>query len=310
MAKLGHEIEYLLAAGGGALARRLSPQAADRFAVGLGNLVHAVWKKRRTVAYENLSKALGNELPDPLIRDIVKRVFQNMARSLVEVSRFPAVGRERARAMIEGAGIEHVEEARRRGKGCIVITAHFGNWELFGNWISLMGHPIDLLVGVQHNQKIHRLFNGYRHSLGAETIEATVAARGIMRSLKQNRVVGIAGDQHSHTGLPLEFFGRTAVATRGPALFAVKADAPLLPYLMRRERYDRHVVMAGDPIYPPHSGDVDRDVDNMTIAVHRFYETVIRRYPDQWMWTHRRWKAAEAREKGSNFSATEPVEEP
>lgn len=302
MAKLGHEIEYLAAVAGTGFARRLSAEGADRFAVGLGDFVHAIWKERREVAFRNMQKALGGEMSEELIRETVKRVFENMARSLIEVSRFEKLGRDGARAIIQGEGLGHVEAARVKGKGCIVITAHFGNWELFGSWFGLMGHPTDILVGVQHNAKIHDMFNRFRHALGTGTIDTGVAARGVLRALKANKVVGIAGDQHSHTGLPIEFFGRKAIATRGPALFAVKAGAPLLPYMMRRERYDRHVITAGEPLYPPASGDVEGDVDEMTVAVNRFYEREIRKYPDQWMWTHRRWKAADAMEKEATFS--------
>ena len=160
-------------------------------------------------------------------------------------------------------------------------------------WFAAMGHPMHLLVGIQHNPYIDRMLSRFRQAMGVKLIPATVGARGILRALKANHVVGVAADQHAGAGLPIEFFGRRAYAARGPATFTAKVGAPLIPYLMRRERFDRHVVMAGKPLTPAGSGDPQRDIDDMTIALNRFYEDTIRRYPDQWMWTHRRWKSVE-----------------
>jgi KDO2-lipid IV(A) lauroyltransferase len=87
---------------------------------------------------------------------------------------------------------------------------------------------------------------------------------------------------------------------KGPALFAVRCGSPILPFLLRRERYDRHVIMAGDPIYPPESGDLEADILAMTEAYTRFFEDGIREYPDQWMWTHRRWKVRQPATKMSS----------
>ncbi|HOD66230.1 MAG TPA: hypothetical protein PKM94_06000, partial [candidate division Zixibacteria bacterium] len=193
MEKLSYEFEYLLAAAGTGLAQRLSPAAADRFAVTLGDTVHAVWTTRREIARENLRQALGPRMAEPLIRATVKRVFENMARSFIEVSRFERLGPDGARAIIVGDGLAHIEQARAKGRGCVFITAHYGNWELLGNWPALMGHPTVLLVGVQHNPKIHALFNRFRQTLGITTIETGVAARGVLRALRENKVVGIAG---------------------------------------------------------------------------------------------------------------------
>jgi len=293
MATLSHSLEYALALTARKVAGARSPEGADAFAARLGTLVHAVYGRRRRVATDNLRRALGDSLSDVEQAAVVRRVFQNMARSIIEMSRFEQLGPEGARRIIVGEGIEHVEEARRRGTGALICTAHFGNWELLGAWFAAMGHPMHLLVGIQHNPYIDRMLSRFRQAMGVKLIPATVGARGILRALKANHVVGVAADQHAGAGLPIEFFGRRAYAARGPATFTAKVGAPLIPYLMRRERFDRHVVMAGKPLTPAGSGDPQRDIDDMTIALNRFYEDTIRRYPDQWMWTHRRWKSVE-----------------
>jgi KDO2-lipid IV(A) lauroyltransferase len=84
--------------------------------------------------------------------------------------------------------------------------------------------------------------------------------------------------------------GKDALQARGPALFSIRTGAPICPMLLRRESFDRHVIITGNPIYPVNSGDEERDIMTMTEAYVRFYEEHIRQYPEQWMWTHRRWK--------------------
>ncbi len=307
MAKLSHEVEYLLARAGIGLVTSMSARRADVFAAGLGRLVNRVWRNRREVALGNIRRSdLGGAMTDEEQLLLVRTVFENMARSLIELVRAEKVGKEGLRDIVVGEGLEYVEQARKRGNGGIICTAHFGNWEYQGAWYPAMGHPMRYLVTVQKNPKIDALVTRFREAFGAGVIPNNVAARGILKALRANELVGIAADQHSHSGLEMPFLGRTARVHRGPALFAVKSGAPLLPVLLRRERYDRHVVMAGKPIYPPNSGDEEKDVDEMTRTLHRFYEERIRKYPDQWMWTHRRWKV---REKESNFAADKAVKD-
>ena len=193
------------------------------------------------------------------------------------------------------AGLRAMEEARERGRGAIVATAHFGNWEIMGVYPSVFGFPTDTLAITQHNLRINRIIINLRQSLGVRILEVPAEARQVFRSLKDNRIVIIAADQHSSAGtLVMDFFGRLAAVSRGPALFALRCGCPIIPLLIRRERYDRHPVMAGDVIYPPDSGDEEADVRAMTRAYIAFLEDGIRRYPDQWLWTHNRWKLGSA----------------
>ncbi len=290
MATLSDTVEYTLALAGTKLVGLMSPKAADRFAAELGSLVYRLYGSRRRIALDNLRQALGSEYSEPELEQIAREVFQSVSRSLIEIARFPVTPREQLDRIVAGPDKAVIDEALARGHGAMVCTAHFGNWEMLGAWFAVQGYPMDLLVGVQHNAKVDRLLNSFRSAMGVGMIPAQTAARQVIRSLRANRLIGIAGDQHTGSGLPIDFFGRTAQAARGPAMFAVKTGAPLLPFMLRRERYDRHVFMAGDPIYPPANDDSDEAIDDMTRRYHRFLEDHIRRYPSMWMWTHRRWK--------------------
>ena len=295
MAAVGHWVEYILARSGAGLVARLSLRQVDRLAEALGSAAYRLWGSRRRIALDNLRQSLGGEYPEPQRKHLARRVFQNMARSVLEFAWFGQSQEPGHWDIVHGAGMEAVEQALQRGKGAIICTAHFGNWELCGAWFGRHGYPMDFLVAIQHNPLVDRMVTQFRNHMGIEVIPNTVGARGIFRALKNNRLVGIAADQHTGSGLPISFLGRTAFAARGPALFAGRTGAPMIPVLLRRERYDRHVMITREPIYveADSSTDPDRKVDEATVMLHGFFEETIRRYPDQWMWTHRRWKSGQ-----------------
>jgi len=292
MATLKHSVEYLAARAGITLACSLSAGAADRLGATLGKIGYRLVKSRRRVAEDNLRQALGSDLTDADIDPIVREVFQNVARSLIETVRFSRLKPEGARQIVTGPGKEYLEMARRHGKGGLILTAHFGNWELLGAWVSAVGYPIDHLVGIQHNPRVHELFNDCRRAMGAGIIEVSRSTlRDVFAALKANRFIGYAADQHAPAqNLVMDFFGRKAAVASGPARFAVKTGCVVLPMMLRRERYDRHVLIAREPIFPPNSGNEEEDILTITRTYLKFWEDVIREHPEQWLWTHRRWK--------------------
>lgn len=291
MAKLSHTLEYVAARTGVGLVSQLSPKQADSFGAWLGRTVWRLAGSRRKIAADNLRMALGDKLSEDEIEGIVKRVFENIGRTLVEFSRFGQLTRERMDEIIVGDGQEYIRKAHEEGRGAVFVTAHFGNWELVGGWSATNAMEVDFLTGTQHNEKINEMFNDFRRSFGVNLLPLRSSLRGAFRSLKANHMTAMAADQHDGAqGMIIDFFGRKASTAKGPAIFALKANCPILPFVMRRERYDRHVVMAGDPVYPPNTGDPDEDMRQMTRGYLRFFEEAITQYPDQWMWTHRRWK--------------------
>ncbi|MDD3731936.1 MAG: lysophospholipid acyltransferase family protein [candidate division Zixibacteria bacterium] len=290
MAKLSHNIEYAAAYTGVKLAQLLSPRLADAFGVGLGMLTYAVLSSRRRIARENLKSAFGDRLSDEEINNIVKGVFRNIGRTLIEFSRFRISGLAGIKKVVRGDPAP-LEKVYAEGKGGIILTAHFGNWEMMGAWPAACGYPTDFLIGRQHNKKIDDLLIGFRETLGVGIISLAKSSRQVFKALKANHFTGIVSDQHNPAeGVVLDFFGRPAATPKGPALFAIRCGCPLLPCVLRRERYDRHTVIWGEPVYPPGSGDEEADIRTMTVAYTRFFEREITRYPDMWLWTHRRWK--------------------
>jgi Kdo2-lipid IVA lauroyltransferase/acyltransferase len=291
MAKVIHTLEYAAALTGVRIAQAMPARWADLFGGWLGSVTGWVLTSRRRIAYNNLKRAMGNELSDEQIRGIVENVFRNTGRTLVEFARFRKTRLEGIAAIVESSDFPELHAAMARGKGAIIVTAHFGNWEMMGAWVATQGYPMDFLIGTQHNAKVDELLVDFRRAIGVGVIRLSTSARSVFKALKANHVVGLVSDQHASSGgIRLTFFGRPAATPKGPALFAIRADCPLLPMMLHRERYDRHVVIKGPAIYPPNTGDEEQDIRLMTEEYTRFFERTIRQYPDQWLWTHRRWK--------------------
>jgi len=287
---LSHNLEYAVALAGVKLAQLMSPRLAHAFGTGLGNLAHAVLTSRRRIAYDNLKQAFGDSKTDDEINKIIKGVFQNIGQTLVEFSRFSKIGVEGVRKIVVG-DTAVLEKVYSEGKGGIMLTAHFGNWELMGSWTIVCGYPTDSLIGRQHNEKIDNMLISFRQAMGVNIVSLAKSPRLVFKGLKANHFAGIVSDQHNPSeGVVVDFFGRPAATPKGPALFAIRCDCPIMPFLLKRERYDRHLVISGEPIYPPNSGDEEADIRTMTVAYTKFFENQIRKYPDQWLWTHRRWK--------------------
>jgi KDO2-lipid IV(A) lauroyltransferase len=262
---------------------------------GIGSLAYSLITSRRRVACDNLRRAFGDSMTEADVARTARRVFQNMSRTFIELAHYRHSTMQDVRAMIDTDAEARMREIHAQGKGCINLTAHFGSWEMLGIWMSSMGIASHLMQGTQHNELVDDLVTRLRSRLGVHMITADrKGAREVMQALGRGELVGIVADQHAPANqVVVEFFGRKAAAPRGPAAFAIKAGCPLWPFLMRRERYDRHVVMAGEPIYAPAHTDQEEAIRAMTQAYMTFFENGIRQYPDQWMWTHRRWKLTE-----------------
>lgn len=289
MARLKHYLEFIGAKSIAAVAQSLGAASAERFGATLGTMAFHLIGSRRKVSNDNIRSTIGQSLSESEIDALTKQVFQNIGRTLIEIARFRKYDSNAISNIISG-DTSLLEKVSARGKGCIILTAHYGNWELLGSWPASLGYKTDFLVGTQHNPLVNDQLNSYRKNLGVGIIPAESALRGIFKALKANHFIGIAGDQHSASGIRFSFLGKEALHARGPALFSIRTGAAILPMMLRRERFDRHVADASEPIYPNQNANEEDEVHRITELTVRYFEDFIRKYPEQWAWTHRRWK--------------------
>jgi len=293
MAPLKDNLAYFFASMAIAIAKHLSMKQADSFGSVLGNLFYHLLPSRRKIATENIERALGSDIGSAEIDGIVKEVFQNIVRTFIESYCVNRLDDDKVRKIIVSSDLDVLKKAHDAGKGAILVTAHFGNWELLPRWVTSLGYEFDALAAIQHNAKIDCLITNLRETKNVKVIPVNKnASRKVFQALKANRFVGIVADQHdSSQSLIMDFFGRKAAVPKGPALFSIKADCPVIPVMVRRESCERYVIIMGDPIYPSQIDvELEKKIYDISARYNKFFEENIRKYPAQWMWTHRRWK--------------------
>jgi KDO2-lipid IV(A) lauroyltransferase len=240
----------------------------------------------RRVALLNLALVL----PDLSAADrhrIVDGVFRSIARLLLVFSRFPRLNRDNVGEWIRLDGFEHVEEARRRGRGILFATAHLGNWELSAFAYALLVEPMHVVVRPLDNPRIDALVESRRTLSGNRLIQKKEFARGILKALAANQAVGILADQNStpEEGVFVDFFGLPACASTGLPRLAAHSQAAVIPGFALWSSVERRYVLR---FYPP--VEITGDLQADTQRIQSQLESVIRQYPDQWLWIHRRWK--------------------
>jgi KDO2-lipid IV(A) lauroyltransferase len=250
-----------------------------------GVLDRAIPRLRR-VAYRNLALAMP-EIDEARRVEIANGVFRSIARLLVTFARFPSIRKENVDRWIRAEGVCHVEDALRRGRGVLFATAHMGNWELSAFAYAMLAAPMDVIVRPLDNPFIDRLVERRRAMSGNQTIFKKDFARAILKALAANRAVGILIDQNAavDNGVFVDFFGIPACAGVGFAKLAARSGAAVIPgFALWSEKERRYVLRFYPPV--PITGDPAGDTQRLQGTL----EEVIREYPDQWLWIHRRWK--------------------
>ena len=259
---------------------------ANRLARVYVRLLDRAIPRLRRVALRNLSLALP-ELGAVRHAEIVDSIFRSIAQLAVSFAKFPSIRRDNVAQWIRLEGVEHVDSALRQGRGVLFATAHLGNWELSAFAWALLREPMDVVVRPLDNPLIDGLVERRRALSGNRPIGKRGFARSILQALAANRAVGILIDQNSaaEAGVFVDFFGMPACASTGFAKFAAHSGAAAIPgFALWSEEEGRYVLR----FYPAVTitGDAARD----TQALQARLEEVIREYPCQWLWMHRRWK--------------------
>lgn len=253
----------------------------------LGDLAWAALPRRRAVALENLARAFPERAGPELARigrDSFRHLGMNFVESCVFFFRPPA--RLLSRVSVEG--LANLEAADALGRGMLLLTAHYGNWELLAASHALSRFPLSVVMRPLDSPAFDPILERFRLRSGVELITKRRALPDIVDALRRRRMVGILLDQNAsrREGVFVPFFGVPASTSKGMALIALRTGAPVLPVFIRRRPDGRHVVHAGAQVPVPSDGDVVA----FTRAFNEAIEAAIRRAPEQWFWLHRRWK--------------------
>jgi Kdo2-lipid IVA lauroyltransferase/acyltransferase len=271
----------------------LMPRRLARMLAGvLAWAVYGAMSRLRHVGDRNLSLALP-ELPDKQRGTILRGVYRSLARQLVEFCKMAGYTPENTVDLIRTEGLEHYLAAEALGRGVLVLTGHLGAWELSSFYHSLMGHPMGMVIRRLDNRRLDEFVNHIRCLHGNRVLHKDDFARGLLHAMREGGTVGILMDTNMTPpqGEFVTFFGITASTASGLARVALKTGAAVLPGFMLWEAEEKkYVLHFGQHLHFNRSGDHEADVLAATQQCNDVLESWIRRYPDQWLWIHRRWK--------------------
>jgi Kdo2-lipid IVA lauroyltransferase/acyltransferase len=280
----------------GALPRRL----ARGFATILVWIVYHALGRLRRVGFRNLELAL----PETSLAErerILRGVYRHLGWQLVEFCRMPRYTAENTRGWIRAEGLERYLAAQGRGKGVLILTGHLGAWELSSFYHSLMGHPMGMVIRRLDNRRLDAFVNGIRCLHGNRVFHKDDFGRGLLSAMRHGDSVGILMDTNMTPpqGLFADFFGVRACTASGLAHIALRTGAAVLPGFLVWEPAERQYVLHfGEELLFSSTGDTPVDLHAATQKCNDVLESWIRRYPDQWLWIHRRWKTRPSGDPG------------
>lgn len=262
------------------------------FAIRLAQVVYLLHARLRRVGMRNLALAFP-EKTEAERKRILRGEFTSLGRQLAEVCLFPKYTRESVDQVMVYDGLENFSRARARGKGVLFLTAHFGGWELSAFTHSMHGHWLHVVMRPMDNPYLDRLIRQYRTMHGNKTVDKDNFVRGLLGAMKAGETVGILMDTNMTPpqGIFVDFFGIPACTASGLARIALRTDAAVVPaFTIWDSALGKYRLQFDPALELIRTGKLEADITANTQKFTQVIEDYVRKYPEQWLWVHRRWK--------------------
>ena len=270
-------------------------------AVFIARLSYYISLKHRLIALHNLMRSF----PDRPLKEIIRLAKESyISFTLVAVDFFdiPCLNKDNLHQWISIEGLDNYTEACKEGKGVLIFSAHFGNWEIGNAALAIVTRPFIFVYRVLDSPLLERVITGVRASYGNVSLPKDKAMRPMIRLLKNGASINLLIDQNVtwYEGVFVDFFGRKACTTPGLALLALHTKAPVLPVFTRRLPDGKYLLEIGKKVEIVRSENREADILINTQNFTKIIEEHIRQYPEQWFWVHQRWKTklCQVKQKG------------
>lgn len=266
---------------------------STRMAGAIGELLFLLLRKRRRIAFDNVGIAFGTTPTSGRKKEIVRSAFRNLVVSLMELFRMRSMLKDAERSF-EFAGTEHLDRAFSRGKGVILVISHLGSWEYLAFLPYLRKYPCSVIGRPMRNPYVYRWVQELRRKTALNHIDKNNAVKEVLRELRANHLVAILIDQWAGPeGLRGRFFGEETSTTSIPVRLSKKTGAALIPaYCLRTSAGSYKISIMPEVAI---QGEAENTWEAQTTdTLNRLLEEQIRLNPEQWIWTHRRWKGYNA----------------
>jgi KDO2-lipid IV(A) lauroyltransferase len=264
-----------------------------KIAIGIGNFfavfVYYFIPIRKSYVIKSLSFSFPQKTKKE-IKKITKNIYKNFARTVVEIVFFPIMSDKKIKSLLVVENEEFIEKSYANGKGAILMSAHFGNWELTALAYSKK-YPMSVIVAEQSNKRIGNMINAIRTKQGFKTISRDgMPFKEILKALKRNEIVAILADQDAgRSGTFVPFFGKLASMPKGASLAAIRAGCPVIIALgVRQKNGVMKVKLTEIPL--PNTGNLEKDIVFVNTFYSKMLEEAVKKNPEYWFWFHHKWK--------------------
>lgn len=272
---------------------RWTPRPVARaFCIVLSMLIYRFHARLRRVGMRNLDLAFPTKGSREKKR-ILHGMFVSLGRQLAEFCLFPRYTKENSFQIAVYEGFQNFAEALARGKGVVFLTAHLGGWELSSFVHSLNGYPMNIVIRPLDNPYVNAMVDRYRTLHGNRTFAKQEFARGLLTALRRGEVVGVLMDTNMTPpqGAFVDFFGVPACTATGIARVALHTDAAVVPaFGVWDKQLGKYRICFEPALQLVRTADSESDILANTALFTKVIEAFITRYPEQWLWAHRRWK--------------------
>ena len=264
---------------------------AQSFGRLLGNVMYQILPRYRNVALKNLTLVYGQEKSPREIKSMTKEVFRHFGSVATEFVKLPQMSRAEVDRLAVVEGDEYLCEALESGKGALMISGHFGNWEFMSRYITAHGFPLSVVARDTRDPVATKIMEDTRLGAGAKILYRGSSARAVVQCLRKNEMVGLLPDQNA-ADVFVPFFGLPTGTVDGPAVLHLLTKSPILFAWCVRLPDSRFKIVIEPPEIVPSTGDRDADIARITALINARLEAQVREHPTQWLWLHDRWKAS------------------
>jgi Kdo2-lipid IVA lauroyltransferase/acyltransferase len=294
-----HYIEYIGFQAAAFIVQRLPLRCVHTTGFALARLAYPLLKSRRNIALENLRYAYP-EMEEAKRQQIAFLSFQSVSAAFVELLWYPNFTKTTIKQRVRIENPEVLRELQEKKKGVVFLTAHYGSWELASQAMTVYSDgTVCTIAKPQSNMLIDRVITRWRELFGLKIVPMGISVREILRSLQDGNIVALAADQSApKESVAVEFFGREVPTFQGPAIFSLRTGAPIVLGCAVRQEDGSYTMRLQKVQSEDLHGVSDENILELTRRQVHMTEEEIRKHPEQWMWTHKRWKhALEQREQ-------------
>ena len=283
--------EYILFVGFSYLFRLCGLKISRRFSTILAFVFFYIIPIRKETTIDNLTKAFP-EYTHAQIKKIAFNSYKSFATALIEILYLPWIDEKSILNIAKFEGVELTRKKHEEGKGVILLAAHFGNWEYSGIAGGLtMQIPFSIIIKPQRNILVSDWLNKMRTRWGNEVIPLGISIRQVYKALKDGKIVAMAADQRgSADGIRVNFFGRKAAVYPGPAILALKTWAPIFYGVSVRQPDNSYIIKFEEVDTKNLPESEEEKIVELSQRLTDYLENIVRKYPEQWLWMHKRWK--------------------